>query len=248
MKLFDPEYKDFMNAAHYFANKLGVGEIAFKYGCSDKYLYQILSNKKPAGRNTQLKFAAACDFETVREFIDEHKRQTVIQEKISDHKKATNHWYFYFALIKIIRDEWGGNIDQLIKETGVSKLIIKKTLNKKIITSEQTQAGIAERLYRTRKDLLEMGKKVEENFQKQMFSDEQPKAETKDPIVLEHEKMVGGFLDKETAKEFNHMLLNLERMDNDAYIDLYGETIKAYKKAKNRRDMEAPKADGTLGE
>lgn len=55
-------------------------------------------------------------------------------------------------------------------------------------------------------------------------------------VIRENQELIKGFKDKETAKDFNRMLVELEDIDSDTYFDLYGETVKAYKKAKSRQD------------
>ena len=73
MESYDTEYKDFLAAASYYDKKIGTARLAGKYGCSDKYIYMVVNGHKEAGRKVQLKFARACGFKTVSDFIQSTK-------------------------------------------------------------------------------------------------------------------------------------------------------------------------------
>lgn len=67
-------------------------------------------------------------------------------------------------------------------------------------------------------------------------------------ITREHQELVENFKDKETAKELNHMLIKIEALDEDAYLDLYGEVAKVYKKtlSKNKKRKEKKQSEADI--
>jgi hypothetical protein len=69
MKTEDTDIQAFKRAARFYEEKIGVSEIASNYVCTDKYIYMVINGHKEPGRRAQLKFAKACGFDTVAEFI-----------------------------------------------------------------------------------------------------------------------------------------------------------------------------------
>lgn len=70
------KYMDFIDAAKHYADKIGAVQIAEKYPCSKNHIYQVINEDKTAGRMTQSKFAKACGFNTVSEFVNSIKKST----------------------------------------------------------------------------------------------------------------------------------------------------------------------------
>ena len=69
MEIIDKDYQEFLKAAQEHAERRGVKTIAADYPCSTNHLYQILNEDKKAGNKAQLKFALACKFKSVSDFV-----------------------------------------------------------------------------------------------------------------------------------------------------------------------------------
>ena len=74
MEPTDRDYQDFLKAAQEHARQRGVKVIATDYPCSTNHLYQILNGDKKAGSKAQLRFALACEFKSVSEFVQSVKK------------------------------------------------------------------------------------------------------------------------------------------------------------------------------
>ncbi len=161
--------------------------------------------------------------------------------------------YFKAALSVWIKETGNGHQKILALETGYGKSYISQLLNperKKPIPFE-AQVKISVACGYDYISFLNHGKELYEQ------TAAAKKIVTFSDIEKKHRQTITQFQDKETALEFNKILIEIENKDSDQFYDLFGKAITACKKLKNpkqpkprdtTKDGPQPRKTGTDGD
>ena len=100
----DTDYKTFIASLRFFEEKDGLSEIASAYKCSESYAYQVLNGQKIIGRKSQIKFARACGFNSVSEFIKATQKPELPSKKYTIEIDDQETWQ-HFKVIKRFKNK-----------------------------------------------------------------------------------------------------------------------------------------------